>query len=72
MTPPARVSFFLQSAKCVGCVFSCTNLSVFLVRRGVVCDLKEVQVDHVFHFVVVSPSLTNDDGSIEQEYMPEV
>lgn len=44
-----------------------SNLSGLLVRRGVVGDLEEMQVDHLFHLVVVSPPLAHDDGGVEQE-----
>lgn len=47
-----------------------SNLSRLLVRRGVVGDLEEVQVDHFLHLVVVSPPLAHDDGGVEQEDVP--
>lgn len=43
------------------------NLSGLLVRRGVVGDLEEVQVDHLLHLVVVPSPLAHDDGGVEQE-----
>lgn len=49
-----------------------TDLSVLLVRRGVVGDLEEVQVDDFFHLIVVSSTLTYDHRRIEQEDVPVV
>lgn len=48
----------------------CADLSVLLVRRGVVGDLEQVQVDHFFHLVVVSSALTYDHRRVEQEDVP--
>lgn len=50
-------------------VKSCTraDLSRLLVRRGVFGDLEEMEVDHFFHLVVVSPALAHDHGGVEQE-----
>lgn len=49
---------------------ACADLSVLLVRRGVVGDLEEVQVDHFFHLVVVSSTLAHDHRRIKQEDVP--
>lgn len=49
---------------------ACANLSVLLVRRGVVGDLKVVQVDYFFHLIVVSSTLAHDHRCIEQEDVP--
>ena len=54
------------------CVCVCADLSVLLVRRGVVGDLEEVQVDHFFHLIVISPTLAHDNRRIEQEDVPAV
>lgn len=48
----------------------CADLSVLLVRRGVVGDLEEVQVDHFFHLIVVSSTLAHDHRCIEKEDVP--
>lgn len=50
----------------------CADLSVLLVRRGVVGDLEEVKVDHFFHLIVVSSSLAYNHRRIEQEDVPAV
>lgn len=50
----------------------CTDLSVLFVRRGIVGDFEEVQVDHFFHLVVVSSPLTNNDRSVKQEDVPAI
>lgn len=50
----------------------CADLSVLLVRRGVVGDLEEVQVDDFFHLIVVSSTLTYNHRRIEQEDVPVV
>lgn len=50
----------------------CADLSVLLVRRGVVGNLEEMQVDHFFHLIVVSPTLAYDHRRIEQEDVPAV
>lgn len=50
----------------------CADLSVLLVRRGVVGNLEEMQVDHFFHLIVVSPTLAYDHRPIEQEDVPAV
>lgn len=49
-----------------------SNLSGLLVRRGVVGDLEEMQVDHLFHLVVVSSPLAHDHGGVKQEDVPAV
>lgn len=49
-----------------------SNLSSLLVRRGVVGDLEEMQVDHLLHLVVVSSPLAHDHGGVEQEDVPAV
>lgn len=50
----------------------CADLSVLLVRCGVVGDLEEVQVDHFFHLIVVSSPLAYNHRRIEQEDVPAV
>lgn len=53
-------------------VRACADLSVLPVRRGVVGDLEEVQVNHFFHLVVVPSTLAYDHCRIEQEDVPAV
>lgn len=46
------------------------DLPVLLVRRGVVGDLEEEQVNHLFHLVVVPTTLAHDYRCVKQEDVP--
>lgn len=48
----------------------CADLPVLLVRRGVVGDLEEEQVNHLLHLVVVPATLAHDYRCIKQEDVP--
>lgn len=42
-----------------------SDLFTLSVGRGVVCDFEVVEVEYVFHLIVVSSSLANDDCHIK-------
>lgn len=46
------------------------DLPVLLVRRGVVGDLEEEQVNHLLHLVVVATTLAHNDRRVKQEDVP--
>lgn len=48
----------------------CADLPVLLVRRGVVGDLEEEQVNHLLHLVVVPTTLAHDYRCVKQEDVP--
>lgn len=48
----------------------CADLPVLLVRRGVVGDLEEEQVNHLLHLVVVPTTLAHNDRRVKQEDVP--
>lgn len=53
-------------------MWASADLPVLLVRRGVVGDLEEVQVNHLLHLVVVAAALAHDDRRVKQEDVPAV
>lgn len=53
-----------------GTLLPFTDLPVFLVCRWVVCNFEMVEVDHLLHFVVVTPPLADDHRDVEQKDMP--